>query len=72
MNQPKKRLNVAVTADTIAALDNLMTREGVTLTEAVRRLIGYGDCIYQHAKVQRGRVLLLDRDSETTREVTLL
>ena len=32
-----KRINVAVSPDTVRALENVIEREGVTLTEALRR-----------------------------------
>ena len=48
-----KRINVAVNAEMVAALDNVIQHEGVTLTEACRRLIGYGDFIYRMAKQER-------------------
>jgi hypothetical protein len=46
-----KRINVAVNGDELRAIDLVIEREGVTLTEAVRRLIGYGEWLYRSAKV---------------------
>jgi hypothetical protein len=65
-----KRINVAVNAEMIAALDNVIQHEGVTLTEAVRRLIGYGDFIYRAAKQDKAAILV--RTSEGTKELVLV
>jgi hypothetical protein len=42
----------------------------VTLTEAVRRLIGYGDFIYRAAKQDKAAILV--RTSEGTKELVLV
>ncbi len=65
-----KRINVAVNADMVAALDNVIQHEGVTLTEACRRLIGYGDFVYRMAKQDKATILV--RTDEGTREVILV
>jgi hypothetical protein len=65
-----KRINVAVPADVVAALELVIEREGVTLTEAVRRLIGYGDFVYRAVKVDGAEVLT--RRGDAVREVVLL
>ncbi|MGH3548383.1 MAG: hypothetical protein ACRDQU_09785 [Pseudonocardiaceae bacterium] len=65
-----KRINVAVNAEMVAALDNVIQHEGVTLTEAVRRLIGYGDFIYRMAKQEKAAILV--RTPEGTKEVVLV
>jgi hypothetical protein len=65
-----KRINVAVNAEMIAALDNVIQHEGVTLTEAVRRLIGYGDFIYRAAKQDKAAILV--RSPEGTKELVLV
>jgi hypothetical protein len=65
-----KRINVAVSPDTVRALENVIEREGVTLTEALRRLIGYGDFVYR--AVRENREQLIVKGSEGTREVVLL
>ncbi len=67
---PPKRINVAVNAEMVAALDNVIQHEGVTLTEACRRLIGYGDFVYRMAK--QGKAAILVRTDEGTREVVLV
>lgn len=69
MTDPK-RINVAVNADTVAALELVVDREQVSLTEAHRRLIGYGEVIYRAVKEDGAEVLL--RTAETTREVVIL
>jgi hypothetical protein len=66
-----KRINVAVDPVSLAAIDLLIEREGVTLTEAVRRLIGYGDFVYRAIREQREVVLTRDSHGKT-KEVVLL
>lgn len=65
-----KRINVAVSPDTVRALENVIEREGVTLTEALRRLVGYGDFVYR--AVREDREQLIVKGTEGTREVVLL
>jgi hypothetical protein len=65
-----KRINVAVNAETIEILRRTIVRDGITLTEAVRRLVGVGDVVTTAAKVDRCAVLL--RDGANTREVGIL
>jgi hypothetical protein len=65
-----KRINVAVSPDTIRALENVIDREGVTLTEALRRLVGYGDFVYRAVKDNQEQILVKGPDG--TREVVLL
>jgi hypothetical protein len=67
---PPKRINVAVTPEVIQALQLVIDNEQVTLTEAVRRLISYGDFIYRAVKQEGSEVLI--RNGDTTREVVLL
>jgi hypothetical protein len=62
-----KRVNVAVTPAMVAAIQLVMTTRQVDLTEAVRRLIGYGDLFYR-AVTERGEDVLL-RTDDTTRLV---
>jgi hypothetical protein len=65
-----KRINVAVSPDTVSALERVIEREGVTLTEALRRLIGYGDFVYR--AVRENREQLIVKGPDGTREVVLL
>jgi hypothetical protein len=65
-----KRINVAISPDTVRALERVIEREGVTLTEALRRLVGYGDFVYRTVR-QRGEGLFLT-GPDGTREVVLL
>jgi hypothetical protein len=65
-----KRINVAVSPDTVRALENVIEREGVTLTEALRRLVGYGDFVYR--AVRENREQLIVKGTEGSREVVLL
>jgi hypothetical protein len=59
-NQKSKlaRITVNVTPATQIALDQVIEREGVTLTEALRRLVGYGNFVYETTQVHRGELLL--------------
>lgn len=65
-----RRINVAVTPDTVTALELVIEREGVNLTEAVRRLIGYGDYVYRAIKEDGSEVLV--RKGDSMREVVIL
>jgi hypothetical protein len=65
-----KRINVAISSEMVRALEYVIEREGVTLTEALRRLVGYGDFVYRAVR-ERGEQLLLS-GSEGTKEVVLL
>lgn len=67
---PPKRINVAITPDMVRALEFVIEREGVSLTEALRRLVGYGDFVYRSAKEHKAKVLVQVDDS--IREVVLL
>jgi hypothetical protein len=67
--QPK-RINVAVTPEVVQALQTVMDNEQVTLTEATRRLISYGDFVYRAVKQEGSEVLL--RNGDSVREVVLL
>ncbi|MEV6871740.1 hypothetical protein [Amycolatopsis sp. NPDC051128] len=67
---PPKRINVAVNPETIQALEAVIEREGVSLTEAVRRLIGYGEVVYEAVKRDGAEVLLKTGDS--TKQVIIL
>ena len=53
-----RRINVAVSPDMLVAIDRVIEREKVTLTEAVRRLITYGDFVYQTTKIQGGTLVV--------------
>ena len=65
---PPRRINVAVTPDMMAAIDRLIEREGVTLTEAVRRLIGYGDVVYRAVPREGSDDLFRDPNDPDGRE----
>ena len=64
---PQTRLNVNINSQTAAALKDYADQQGVSITEAVRRLVGVGDFI---AKAQdAGKQVLLRQDGETERVV---
>lgn len=74
MTEPEqriKRINVAVSSDELAAIDLLIEREGVSLTEAVRRLISYGDFVYRAVRME-GATMLVQESNGSTKEVFLL
>lgn len=59
LDEPVK-LNVTISPVTQAALLRVAERDGVTTTEALRRLVGYGDLVYtahangNHILIERG------------------
>ena len=65
-----KRINVAISPETVRALENVIEREGVTLTEALRRLVGYGDFVYRAVRECGEQLVVTGADG--TREVVLL
>jgi hypothetical protein len=65
-----KRINVAISPEMVRALEYVIEREGVTLTEALRRLVGYGDFVYRAVRERDEQILLTG--TEGTREVVLL
>lgn len=58
------RLTVNIGPTTAEALHLVAQREGVTVTEALRRLVGYGDLLYRAMKVD-GKDVLLRQGKET-------
>lgn len=65
-----KRINVAITPETARALKRVIAREGISLTEAVRRLMGYGEFVY--TTIKENRTALLVRSDDSDCEVVLL
>ena len=66
-----RRINVAVNPMMLAAIDRVIERDQVTLTEAVRRLIGYGDFVHEVTRV-RGSTLVVRDLGGGEREVIVL
>jgi hypothetical protein len=64
------RLAVHISPTTKAAIDRVVERESVTQTEAVRRLIGYGDLIYRTTHIDEHEVLI--RRGETLERIVLI
>ena len=58
------RLTVNIGPKTAEALQYLMDREGVTLTEALRRLVELGYILHREGK-HKGRDILLRKGSKT-------
>jgi hypothetical protein len=68
---PPRRINVAVTPEMLAAIDRVIDREQVTLTEAVRRLLAYGDVVYRSVK-EEGQTMIFRSDNGKEREVLII
>jgi hypothetical protein len=66
-----RRINVAVNAMMLAAIDRISEREQITMTEAVRRLIAYGDFVYETTKVHGAALIVRDPGGDE-REVVVL
>lgn len=66
-----RRINVAVSASMLSAIDRVIEREHVTLTEAVRRLIAYGDFVYEATMDQRSTLVVRDGVGDE-REIVML
>lgn len=52
------RLSVNITPKTWEALHLLADREDVSITEALRRLVGYGELVYRTIRVDGDEVLI--------------
>ncbi|GAA1862861.1 hypothetical protein GCM10009772_43260 [Pseudonocardia alni subsp. carboxydivorans] len=63
------RLSVNINHDTYEAIQELARERGVTVTEAVRRLVGYGAIVYRSNR--DGQDILLRRDGKTERVMLL-
>ena len=68
---PPRRINVAVTPEMLAAIDRVIDREQITLTEAVRRLLAYGDVVYRSVK-EEGQTMVFRSDNGKEREVLII
>lgn len=66
-----RRINVAVSPELIKAIERVIEREQVSLTEAVRRLVAYGDFVYRAVKEDRATILLRGEDG-SDREIVLV
>ena len=66
-----RRINVAVNAMMLAAIDRIIDREQVTLTEAVRRLIAYGDFVYEVTRKRDSTLLVRDQGGDEQEVVVL-
>jgi hypothetical protein len=56
------RLSVNISRDTFEALQEIASDKGITMTEAVRRLVGYGIIVYRASR--DGYEVLLRRDGK--------
>ena len=68
--QQIKRINVAVNTDELTAITLLIQRERISLTEAVRRLICYGQALY--TALTAGRDVVLSGGGQPTQKLVLL
>jgi hypothetical protein len=66
-----KRINVTVSPATVEALQRMVIREGVSLAEAVRRLVAYGDMVANVIDVDGDKLLIERRDGKTSEIITL-
>lgn len=62
---------MAVNAKMLAAIEHLMESEQVSLTEAVRRLVSYGDYWYRAVKDQEAS-LVVRRADGSEKEIVLV
>lgn len=63
------RLSVNISAATAEALREVSRDKGVSMTEAVRRLVGYGIVVYR--AVRDGGEVLIRRDDKAERLILL-
>jgi len=63
------RLSVNVSRETVDALHEIAHEKKISITEAVRRLIGYGIVMYRATRV--GHEVLIRRDNKLERIVIL-
>jgi hypothetical protein len=61
MTEPK-RVNVAANAAMIAAIERMTEQEQVTLTEAVNKLLGYGEFVYRTVREDGCTLTILKSD----------
>ncbi|KAA2260119.1 hypothetical protein F0L68_20555 [Solihabitans fulvus] len=64
------RIDAAVAPETVLALQLVIEREHVGLSEALRRLVAYGELVYRAIREEHAEVLV--RTDRTVREVVLL
>lgn len=68
-NASVTRLTVNIGPATAEALEHVVEREGVTITEALRRLVGYGFVLYKTIKTDNKDVLI--RSGNETQQVLI-
>jgi hypothetical protein len=62
-----KRVNVSLSEETIAMLQGITSRHGVTMTEAIRIAIKTEDYIEQ--QIESGSKVLIEKPDKTIREI---
>lgn len=58
------RLSVNITPSTEAALRLVAEREGVSMTEALRRLVGYGELVYRADQIDGAEIIVRTRRAQ--------
>ena len=66
-----KRINVAVNQKTLAAIEHVVESEQVSLTEAVRKLVSYGDYCYRAVNDQSATLIIREPDG-SAKEIVLV
>lgn len=66
-----RRTTVNLDMPTVGIVEKIMTREGVNLTEAIRRAIGYGGFVYDAIKIDKAEVVVRKPDG-SEHEIVLL
>lgn len=64
------RLSVNISQDTLKALEEIVNDKGISMTEAVRRLIGYG--IIVHRSIRDGHDVLIRKEHNKLERVVIL
>lgn len=64
------RMTVNVHPSTSTALETVVEREGVTVTEALRRLVAYGHLMYRTTQIE-GDDMLIRRGDDVERIIVI-
>jgi hypothetical protein len=66
-----RRINIAVNDSMMSAIDRIIDNERVSLTEAVRRLVAYGDVVYDATRLRKAKLIVREPNGGE-REVVVL
>lgn len=64
LNDDIGRINYPVIRETVVAIHRVAEREGVCPSEALRRLVAWGDKVYKTIAINDGVVTIIDDDGE--------